>query len=106
MIEHFDAIQFGAVVLDESSILKALDGKTRRQLTEMFADTPIGWLARPRLLPNDRTEIGNHAEFLGICKMNEMLAMFFVHANKETVNEVNGYTLRKKQAMTMGRNGD
>ena len=32
MIEHFDANAFGAVVLDESSILKSLDGKTRRML--------------------------------------------------------------------------
>ena len=40
MIEKFDPAQFGAVVLDESSILKAIDGKTRRTLTEMFSRTP------------------------------------------------------------------
>src|SRR5436190_15440242 len=33
MVEHFDPSEYGAVVLDESSILKALDGKTRRRLT-------------------------------------------------------------------------
>ena len=103
MLEHFDASQFGAVVLDESSILKALDGKTRRQLTEMFVNTPYRLACTATPAPNDRTEIGNHAEFLGICKMNEMLAMFFVHANKETVNEVNGYTLRKKQSNDNGQ---
>jgi hypothetical protein len=47
MVEHFDPADFGAVVLDESSILKSLDGKTRRQLTEMFAETPYR-LAAPR----------------------------------------------------------
>ena len=103
MLEHFDASQFGTVVLDESSILKALDGKTRRLLTEMFADTPYRLACTATPAPNDRTEIGNHAEFLGICKMNEMLAMFFVHANKETVTEVNGYTLRKKQSNDNGQ---
>ena len=103
MLEHFDASQFGAVVLDESSILKALDGKTRRQLTEMFVNTPYRLACTATPAPNDRTEIGNHAEFLGICKMNEMLAMFFVHANKETVTEVNGYTLRKKQSNDNGQ---
>jgi superfamily II DNA or RNA helicase len=30
MVESFDATDFDAVVLDESSILKSLDGKTRR----------------------------------------------------------------------------
>ncbi|MBK8800342.1 MAG: hypothetical protein IPM07_30450 [Anaerolineales bacterium] len=45
--------------------------------------------------PNDRTEIGNHSEFLGITKMSDMLAMFFVHANKEMVTEVNGVKRRK-----------
>ncbi len=30
MLEHFDPADFDAVVLDESSILKALDGKTRQ----------------------------------------------------------------------------
>jgi hypothetical protein len=35
MVEHFNPTDYGAVVLDESSILKALDGKTRRRLTEM-----------------------------------------------------------------------
>ena len=96
MIEHFDASQFGAVVLDESSILKALDGKTRRLLTEMFAQTPYRLACTATPAPNDRTEIGNHAEFLGVCKMTEMLAMFFVHANKETVTEIGGFKLRRK----------
>ena len=41
MIGHFDPAAFGAVVLDESSILKALDGKTRQKLTEMFAGHPV-----------------------------------------------------------------
>ena len=66
MIEHFDASQFGAVVLDESSILKALDGKTRRLLTEMFAQTPYRLACTATPAPNDRTEIGNHAEFLRV----------------------------------------
>ena len=41
MIEHFDASQFDAVLLDESSILKSLDGKTRLTLSFMFATTPL-----------------------------------------------------------------
>lgn len=96
MIEHFDAAAFGAVVLDESSILKALDSKIRRLLTDMFAKTPYRLACTATPAPNDRAEIGNHSEFLGITKMADMLAMFFVHANKEMVREVGGFKLRRK----------
>src|SRR5205823_6443219 len=40
MLEHFDPDEFTGVVLDESSILKAYDGKTRTQIVEAFAQTP------------------------------------------------------------------
>jgi DNA modification methylase/superfamily II DNA or RNA helicase len=84
MIDEFDPAQFGAVVLDESSILKSLDGKTRRKLIDMFQDTKYRLACTATPAPNDQSEIGNHAEFLGICTMQEMLAMFFIHANKVT----------------------
>ena len=96
MLDHFDAAMFGAVVLDESSILKALDSTTRRKLTDMFADTPYRLACTATPAPNDRSEIGNHSEFLGITKMTDMLAMFFVHANKEMHTEVGGIKMRRK----------
>jgi superfamily II DNA or RNA helicase len=40
MLSHFDPGSFVGVVLDESSILKSYDGKTRTQIIEMFLDTP------------------------------------------------------------------
>jgi DNA modification methylase len=79
LIEHFDAGEYGAVVLDESSILKALDGKTRQRLTEQFADTPYRLCCTATPAPNDIAEIANHAEFLGVMRRVEMLASFFVH---------------------------
>lgn len=81
MAEHFDPSAYGAVVLDESSILKALDGKTRRRLTEMFADTPHRLCCTATPAPNDISEIGNHAEFLGVMAHHEMLSAFFVHGS-------------------------
>src|SRR5579872_450864 len=39
-LEHFDLSQFAGVVLDESSILKSFDGKTRTKLIAAFARTP------------------------------------------------------------------
>lgn len=79
MIGHFDAAAFGAILLDESSILKGLDGKTRQRLTEMFASTPFRLCFTATPAPNDITEIANHAEFLGIMTVNEMQGAFFVH---------------------------
>jgi DNA modification methylase len=78
-IEAFDPTMFDAVVLDESSILKGLDGKTRKTLTEMFADTPYRLCCTATPAPNDLVEIANHAEFLGIMTIADMKASFFVH---------------------------
>lgn len=82
MIHHFDPDFWGAVVLDESSILKSLDGKTRRLLTEMFIETPYRLCCTATPAPNDITELGRHAEFLGIMTNAEMLAAFFINDQK------------------------
>mgnify|MGYP003654365302 FL=1 len=103
MIEHFDASQFDAVVLDESSILKAIAGKTRQLLTDMFQSTPYRLCCTATPAPNDLVEIGNHSEFLGILNANEMKAMFFVHANKEEYTEFSGVRLRRKLGNAHGQ---
>lgn len=87
MIERFDAAQFGAVVLDESSILKGQDGKTRAALISQFADVPMRLCCTATPAPNDIDELGNHAQFLGIMTLAEMRASFFVH-------DENGYRLK------------
>jgi hypothetical protein len=79
-----DADAFGGVVLDESSILKSSDGKTRTKLIEMFARTPFRLACSATPAPNDHTEIGSHAEFLGVCSRTEMLSTFFVHDGGST----------------------
>jgi DNA modification methylase/superfamily II DNA or RNA helicase len=84
MIDRFHPSAFGAVVLDESSILKALDGKTRTRLTEMFKAILYRLCCTATPAPNDITEIGNHAEFLGIMTNAEMLSAFFVHDADES----------------------
>lgn len=84
LLEHFDPATFGAVVLDESSILKALDGKTRQRLTEAFAGTPYRLCCTATPAPNDIAEIANHAEFLGVMTRSHMLARFFVHDNDKS----------------------
>lgn len=103
MIEHMDASDFGAVVLDESSILKAIDGSTRKRLTDMFADTTYRLCCTATPAPNDLVEIGNHSEFLGINTAQEMQGMFFVHANKESFSEFAGVKLRRKLGNDSGQ---
>lgn len=83
-VESFDASYFTGVVLDESSILKAFDGKTRTLLIEMFAKTPFRLCCSATPAPNDHMELGNHAEFLGSMTRTEMLSMFFVHDGGDT----------------------
>lgn len=94
MLDHFQAGDFGAVVLDESSILKALDGKTRRRLTEMFRETPYRLACTATPAPNDIAEIGNHAEFLGIMTNAEMLSAFFVHGSSDEKGGKDGWRLK------------
>lgn len=75
----FDARRFDAVVLDESSILKAFEGKMRTSLTKQFSRVPMRLCCTATPAPNDISEIANHAEFLGLMSRTEMLAHFFVH---------------------------
>ena len=81
MIENFKATD--AVILDESSILKSLAGKTKNKLLKIFKETPYKLCCTATPCPNDIAELGNHAEFLNIMSHPEMLASFFVNkANK------------------------
>lgn len=84
MVEHFDPRDFAGVVLDESSILKAQDGKTRNALIDAFSATPFRLACTATPAPNDHTELGNHAEFLGVMSRTEMLATYFVHDGGST----------------------
>lgn len=78
-LEHLDPSKFSGVVLDESSILKNFTGKTRIALTEAFSRTPYRLCCTATPSPNDYTEFGQHAAFLGICSPAQMLATFFVN---------------------------
>jgi superfamily II DNA or RNA helicase len=83
-LHHFDLSKFVGVILDESSILKAFDGKTRNQLIELCAQVPYRLAATATPAPNDFTELGNHAEFLGVMSLHGMQATFFTHDASDT----------------------
>jgi len=84
MIDHFDFAAFNAVVLDESSILKALDGETRRRLTDLCADVPYRLCCTATPAPNDHVELGNHGEFLGALDASLMLSRFFINDTSQS----------------------
>lgn len=83
-LHRFNPSDFDAVVLDESSIIKHHDAKTLTILLEAFARTPWRLCATATPAPNDYSELGTHAEFLGICTRAEMLSEFFTHDGGET----------------------
>lgn len=83
MLQHFDASEFGAVVLDESSILKATEGVYRNLLIDTFGQTPYRLCCTATPAPNDIQEITNHAAFLSVMARRDVLATFFVHASDD-----------------------
>ena len=96
MLEHFEPDMFGCVVLDESSILKSFTSTTRNMLIDMFGRTPYKLACTATPSPNDHSELGNHAEFLGIMTRSEMLATYFIHDGGNTSSwRLKGYGEKK-----------
>lgn len=84
MFDQFDLTRFQGIVLDESSILKAYDGKFRNLIIDSSQNIPYRLACTATPAPNDFMEIGNHSEFMGVMSRVEMLSMFFVHDGGET----------------------
>lgn len=76
---RFDPGALDAVVLDEASILKQSDGKTRTTLIQHFRPVKHRLACTATPAPNDVEELTNQAEFLGVTTRVEMLAAYFVH---------------------------
>ena len=83
-LHNIDTSKFGAIVLDESSILKNFSGRIRTEITDTFKNTPYKLACTATPAPNDHMELGTHAEFVEVMTRTEMLSMFFVHDGGET----------------------
>ncbi|MBP8672390.1 MAG: hypothetical protein KBI08_13695 [Sphingobium sp.] len=83
-MHKFDMSVFGGVALDESSLIKSHASKTLALLMAAFRSTPFKLCCTATPSPNDWTELGTHAEFLGVRSRSEMLAEFFVHDGGDT----------------------
>lgn len=78
-LPKLDPATFGGIVLDESSILKSFAGRTRNMLMDAFRDCRFKLAATATPSPNDHMELGNHAEFLGVMRQQEMLSKWFIN---------------------------
>lgn len=79
MVDHVDPGRLACVALDEASILKQSDGKTRTKLIDLFAHVPYRLACTATPAPNDPEELTNQAAFLGQSTRANMLAAYFVH---------------------------
>lgn len=80
----FDPADFAGIILDESSILKSFTGQTTKRLIAAFANTPYRLACTATPAPNDHTELGTHAEFLGVMSRDQMLMRWFLHDSSDT----------------------
>lgn len=78
-LEHFDAESFGGVVCDESSAIKAFDGKRRALVTEFLRTRRYRLLCTATAAPNDYIELGTSSEALGYLGYMDMLNRFFTN---------------------------
>ncbi len=77
-LDKFSAEDFGTVVIDESSLLKAGSfGKTATMLKDFASTIPFRLAATATPSPNDMDEILYHAEWLGVMREAEAKALFF-----------------------------
>lgn len=83
-MEHALDQEWDGIVLDESSILKSHDGKTRTKLIDLCQSIPYRLSCTATPSPNDFEELGNQCEFLGVMTRTEMLATYFVNDTGDT----------------------
>jgi DNA modification methylase len=83
-MESIDFTELHGIVLDESSILKSHDGKTRQKIITSSQGVPYRLSCTATPSPNDFEELGNQCEFLGVMTRTEMLATYFVNDTGDT----------------------
>jgi len=82
-IEHLNPDDYEGIIIDESSILKSVDSRTRARLIDFSRNIKYRMACTATPAPNDISEIANHTEFLGIMKREEMLSKWFYNNGKD-----------------------
>lgn len=76
-LERFNRDDYAGVVGDESSAIKAFDGRRRALVTDFLRKIPYRLLCTATAAPNDYTELGTSSEALGYLGYVDMLNRFF-----------------------------
>lgn len=87
-LHHLDPNDFECVMLDESSILKNFQGRTRDQIVAFIKRVKYRFLSTATPSPNDFIELGNSSEALGYMGYMDMLGKFF-KSNQNSVDSNN-----------------
>lgn len=87
-LHHLNQDDFVCVMLDESSILKNFQGKTRDHVVAFIKRVPYRFLSTATPSPNDFIELGNSSEALGYMGYMDMLTKFF-KSNQNTADSNN-----------------
>lgn len=82
-IRNINFSQFQGIVLDESSILKHRDSKTRLLIMEKIRHIKYRLSLTATPAPNDYMEFGSQSEFLDVMSQESMWATFFINDVKE-----------------------
>ena len=120
-LHYFDSSDFVGVILDESSILKNFDGRTKWSVTDFMKKIPYRILSTATPAPNDYIEFGTSSEALGYLPYMDMLTKFFAnnennvrpqdigtkwylkpHAKKEFFSWLNQWSLSIKKPSDLG----
>lgn len=80
-LDRFNPRDFAGTVCDESSAIKAFDGKRRAIVTAFMHKQKYRLLATATAAPNDYTELGTSSEALGYMGLVDMLNRFFKNDN-------------------------
>jgi len=82
-IHYFNSNDFIGTIADESSAIKAFEGKRRKQITRFMSKHKYRLMGTATAAPNDFIELGTHSEALGVMTQSEMLDQFFRSSDKK-----------------------
>lgn len=95
-LAKFDAADFGGLVLDESSILKAYTGVMRNAIQSFADHIPFRLACTATPAPNDVMEMTNHSEFVGSLQGKQILALFMQVDYKDGSQGKQSYILKPR----------
>lgn len=98
-LHKFAPSDFSGVVCDESSAIKAFDGKRRAEVTEFLRTLPYRLLCTATAAPNDYIELGTASEALGVMGQMDMLGRFFRNVDNTSSTRIHQFRFKHKERL-------